>query len=112
LDSGVIPVVSTIQPTPYNPAAGDAVNTAIIETAQAVAQRNNTTVPIYNLWRRYNDLPVGGISGDGVTPTVAPAGPGDLTPESVNSFGINARNHDILTILDLLRTRIYPDAQP
>lgn len=112
LDSGVIPVVSTIQPDPRDPAATDAVNTAIIETAQGVAGRNNTTVPIYNLWRRYNDLPSSGLAGDGTTPTVAPAGPGDLSPESVNGFGINARNRDILTILDLLRSRIYPDAQP
>ena len=112
LNGGVIPVVSTVQPTPANPAAADAVNTAIIETAQAVAQRNSTTVPVYNLWRRYNDLPGSGLFGDGVTPTSAPAGPGDLTPESVNGFGINARNRDILTILDLLRARVYPDAQP
>ena len=112
LDDGVIPVVSTIQPVPSNPAGADAVNTAIVETAQAVALRNNTAVPIYNLWLRYTNLPGGGLGGDGISPTVSPAGPGDLSPASVSVYGINARNHDILTILDMLRSRVYPDAQP
>ncbi|MGQ9887092.1 MAG: PKD domain-containing protein [Aggregatilineales bacterium] len=112
LDEGVIPVVSTIQPVPSNPAGVDAVNTAILETAQAVALRNNTAVPIYNLWLRYTNLPGSGLGADGISPTVSPAGPGDLSPASVSAYGINARNHDVLIILDMLRSRVYPDAQP
>ena len=112
LNDGIIPVLSTIQPVPGTPTAVDAINAAIIETARDVALRNNTAVPIYNLWRRYNDLPGSGITGDGMTPSVSPFGPGDLRSESVNGYSVNARNRDTLVILDLLRTRIYPDAQP
>ncbi|MBI5671295.1 MAG: SGNH/GDSL hydrolase family protein [Chloroflexi bacterium] len=103
--SGVIPVLTTVQPRPDAPAEQmRAINDAIIETADA----NN--VPVLNLWRALNAVPNSGLNADNVTLSVAPGGTGDLTAAAVSGYGANARAFYLLTLLDALRTNIYPDA--
>ncbi len=110
LNNGVIPIVSTVQPYPPDAARINAINTQIIEAVRQVENRNNTTVPLYNLWRAYTELPDNGLQGDNVTPTVADGGPDNLNDNPASRFGINARNRHVMTILNALRETIYPEA--
>jgi PKD repeat protein len=112
LNNGVIPVVTTVQPIPGMEAQTAAINTAIIQAVQNVESNNGTTVLIYNLWLRFSQLSNNGLSGDNLTPSVAPAGAGDLSDDAVANFGINARNRDVLRILNDLHSRVFPDATP
>ncbi|MBZ0301009.1 MAG: PKD domain-containing protein, partial [Anaerolineae bacterium] len=108
LDNGVIPVVTTIQPNPNNADAVRAINEAIIAAAQDVEAANGTVIPIYNLWRAYSQLPNNGL--EGTSPTTSPSGPGILSPDAVGTYASNTRNSNVLTILDLLRSQVFPDA--
>ncbi|MAS34256.1 MAG: hypothetical protein CL610_09620 [Anaerolineaceae bacterium] len=113
LNNGVIPVVTTVQPNPANESQVTAINNALVEAVQNVEAANNTTVPIYNLWRKYtNQLPNNGLEGDNTTPTVAPGGPGLLSPDTVGTYATNTRNRDVLTLLEQLHSQIFPDAAP
>ncbi len=110
LNHGVIPVVTTIQPRPGSEAQVQALNEALIEAVQNVESSTGTAIPIYNLWRAYSELPGSGLTGDNMTPSVAPAGAGDLS--AAGSFGMNTRNQQILTLLDQLRSVAFPSAAP
>jgi PKD repeat protein len=110
LNNGVIPVVTTVQPIPGMEAQADAINNAIIQAAQNVEANNGMTVLIYNLWRRFSQLPGNGLSGDNATPSVAPTGAGDLSDDAVGNFGMNARNRNTLRLLSELRSRVFSDA--
>lgn len=112
INRGIIPIVTTVQPIPGMEAQTDAINNAIIQVVQTVEANNGTTVLIYNLWRRFGQLPNNGLSGDNTTPSVSPAGAGDLSDEAAGNFGINARNRNTLRILSELRSRVFPDAAP
>jgi plastocyanin len=112
ISNGVIPVISTIQPNPANEDQVRLMNEALIEAVRNVEAANNTTIPLYNLWRAYRQLPGSGLSADNFTPTTAPEGPGLLTPDAISSYAINLRNHDMLVILEQLRTQIFPGAAP
>ncbi|MCX9078980.1 MAG: PKD domain-containing protein, partial [Candidatus Methanoperedens sp.] len=92
LNNGVIPIVVTVQPIPGMEAQTDAINNAIIQAAQYVEANNGTAILIYNLWRRFGQLPGNGLTGDNATPSVAPAGAGDLSDDAAGNFGTNARN--------------------
>jgi hypothetical protein len=107
VNSGVIPILSTIPPRSdgtMTPEQIQTVNELIMEVA------NQNQVPVFNLWRAFAELPDSGLSADGVTPSVSPSGPGDLTVAATSSYGANARNFHILTTLDALRSTIFPDA--
>ncbi len=110
INQGVIPVVSTVQPYPPDPARVNAINTAIIEAARQVETADNTAVPVYNLWLDYTNLPNNGLEADNFTPTIANSGAGNLNDNPVSRFGINARNRHVMDILNALRNTIYPDA--
>jgi hypothetical protein len=77
-----------------------------------VEVERNTSVPIYNLWRHYTQLPNNGLENDNFTPTIAIGGAGNLSDSAAGQFGINARNRAVVTILNELRNLIYPDAAP
>jgi hypothetical protein len=109
LDNGVIPVVMTIQPRTDGAVPLEQIrsyNDAIIEVAQS------KQVPVINIWRAFNSLPDRGLSGDHVTPSVSPTGPGDLTAQAIDAYGMNARNADTLRTLNELRNAIFPKAAP
>jgi hypothetical protein len=110
LNNGVIPVVTTVQPNPNNADQVRTINEALIEAVQNVEASNNILVPVYNLWRAYNQLPNSGLEGDSLTPSTSPSGPGVLTPDVLGTYAINTRNHNVLTILHRLRSQIFPDA--
>jgi hypothetical protein len=110
--NGVIPIVSTVQPNPADPATVTAINEALITAIQNVEAASNTSIPIYNLWRAYSQLPNNGLEDDNRTPSTAPGGPGALDSQSVGGFGMNARHHNLLTLLDQLRNLIFPSAAP
>jgi PKD repeat protein len=113
LSKGIIPIVTTVQPIPGMEAQTDAINNAIIQAVQNVESSNSgTTALIYNLWRRFGQLPNNGLSGDNATPSTAPAGGGDLSDNAAGNFGTNARNRNTLRILNELRSRVFPDATP
>ncbi len=112
LNNGVIPIVTTVQPNPANAANVVSLNERLVAAVQNVEAANNTTIPVYNLWRAYGQLPGTGLEGDNRTPTTSPAGPAALTPDAVGTFGTNTRNHNVLTILSQLANTIFPDATP
>jgi len=112
LSKGIIPVVTTIQPIPGMEAQTDSINNAIIQAVRNVESNNGTTILIYNLWLRYTQLPSNGLSGDNATPSISPAGGGDLSDNAAANYGMNARNRNTLRILSELRSRVFPEATP
>ncbi len=63
-------------------------------------------VPVFNQWRGLNELPNSGLSGDNVTPSIAPEGPGYVS--SGVSSGANARNLYTLLLLESINGNIFP----
>jgi PKD repeat protein len=104
IDHGVMPVVMTVRPRPDVWQQTLNYNDAIIEVA------NNYNVPVYNQWGSLNNLPNVGLTGDNSGLSESPGGPGDLSSGAVNNYGQNARNRDVLTILDTIRNTIFPGA--
>ncbi|MBC7810188.1 MAG: PKD domain-containing protein, partial [Burkholderiales bacterium] len=99
VNSGVIPVLMTVQPRPDAEEQTRLINETIINVANA------NQVPVYNLWRAISDLP-------DPTMSTSPGGPGDLTSGAIANYGVNLRNFHTLTILDMLHDTIFPDAAP
>jgi lysophospholipase L1-like esterase len=105
---GAIPVFTTIAPRLDGKVTVEqtrAYNNIIIQVA------NNNAIPVINVWRILTQLPNSGLSGDQVTLSVAPNGPGDLTAEGI-TFGLNRRNTVTLRTLAALRATIFPKAAP
>jgi hypothetical protein len=101
LDRQVIPVVMTIYPRPGNEDRIKQFNEVIIEVA------NERGVPVINIWRLMNDITAnGGVALDGNNPAVG-GGAGDvLTGDTIFTFGENARNHLLLTVLSDIRSQV------
>ncbi len=107
LASGVIPVLSTI------PARLDGVVTAeqvLRFNTEIVNVAAGAGVPLWNLWSAVRDLPNSGVSGDGITLSMPPAGmlPTDLSPSGL-AYGFNQRNLTALQVLDAIRQTVFPD---
>lgn len=116
---GVVPIVSTIPPLPTNPKAESMVEELNAGLYRLAAVRR---LPVVNLWRALVDLPNGGISADGVHPSlyrgpqcIATCDPETCAPtcESANfsaaglQFGWDARN--LITLLTLRRVSRVAD---
>lgn len=99
LNAGVIPVLSTIPDIPLYPTA-QARLPQFNQVVQDVGE--SLRVPVWNYWRALQRVPGAGISRDGVHPSVAPTGGGDLTTAGL-SYGYNVRNLTALQTLDKLR---------
>ncbi|MDX2141047.1 MAG: PKD domain-containing protein [Chloroflexota bacterium] len=98
--NGVIPVLMTITPrADIAPETLQQYNDVIIEVA------NDKDVPLLNAWLLVNQLPQG-VSGDGVTLSIAPNGAGDLDPTAVSTYGANALNAAIIELLGELRNNV------
>jgi hypothetical protein len=92
--AGIIPVLMTLPPrADIDAATLLAFNEAIIQVAQS------NGLPLLNVARLLNELPNSGLSGDGVTLTVSPSGAGDLSPEAVSQYGVNAVNAALISVL-------------
>lgn len=105
MDSGVIPVVSTIpEREGYNVGP---FNQVVLEIAQAYG------VPLWDYARVMQDAPNGGISEDGVHPSVAsienPALSTDFNIEYLD-YGYNLRNLTGLLVLDTIWRRVLADS--
>jgi PKD repeat protein len=104
-DEGVIPILTTIPPRmDVSADTIRALNEIIIDVAA------NNQVPVFNLWRALDELPNSGLSGDNVTLSVSPSGPGDLTAGAVATYGLNTLNYFTLVTLDTIRSTVFPDA--
>ncbi|MDY3561896.1 GDSL-type esterase/lipase family protein [Gemmata sp. JC673] len=108
IGAGVVPVLSTIPDIPLYPTAQ-----ANIPTFNQIVQDigEELQVPVWNYWRALQRLPGGGISSDGVHPSVSPNGGGDLTPPGLG-FGYNTRNVTALQTLDKLRRVLLLGQEP
>jgi PKD repeat protein len=93
---GVIPVLFTARPG-LDAAQTEAINTVIIETAEAYQ------LPVVNIWRALDAMPDPSL-------VASPLGAGDLSDPQVTNYAINALNLYTLQVLSDLRTQIYPDA--
>ena len=105
--NGVIPVFSTIPPRLVGDVSVEqiyAYNEIIVE----VAAEND--LPVFNLWRSYDELPNSGLSGDLFSPSVSPGGVGDLSAAAISEYGLNAANANLLYTLANIRVLIFPDA--
>ncbi|MDX1994988.1 MAG: PKD domain-containing protein [bacterium] len=106
LDANVIPVISTIPPRTDGLVTAEqtqAYNEVIVEVAEELE------VPVFNLWRSFNELPESGLGFDLVSPSVAPTGPGDLSASATSTYGLNAANVNLLRLLDVIREAIFPE---
>ncbi len=65
---------------------------------------------MWNYWRAMKKLPNLGISADGIHPSVAPDGGGDLTATGLQ-YGYNVRNFTAMQTLDKLK-RILIQGEP
>lgn len=101
LNSNVIPVLMTIQPS-TNPTVNDKINDfneIIITTAETAR------VPVINIWRAMDELPNRGLTGE--TPSVDPNGAGYLSNSP--TAGANARNYyTLLTLTEIVNTLFTP----
>jgi PKD repeat protein len=101
LNANVIPVVTTIIPRLGDPIVIDRaeqINEAIINTA------GSFSVPVFNQWRVFNELPSSGLNPDN-TASVEFGNAGVLT--STTTGGANARNFYVLVVLDTIRTTVF-----
>ena len=97
--NGVVPIMSTLPPMHSYPEA-DARVPLFNHVVRAIAQGRG--VPLVDLHGALAALPMQGISGDGIHPTVAPGG-GCLLTATGLQYGYNTRN---LVVLEALaRTR-------
>ncbi|MDX1995819.1 MAG: PKD domain-containing protein [bacterium] len=103
LDSGVVPVVSTVYPRLGDPVTLEQtrrINNAIIETAASM------NVPVFNQWAAFDNLPDSGLTGEN-TPSIDPnvtEGAGFLTEGT--TYGANARNLYLLRLLNTISNTI------
>lgn len=107
INQGVVPVLSTIPDQLLAPVLQQwqpKYNQVIQDVAEA------TGVPVWNYWRAMQRLPNLGISPDGIHPSVAPFGGGDLGETGLD-YGYNVRNLTAVQTLDKLR-RVLLLGQP
>jgi hypothetical protein len=107
ISNGVIPVLSTIPERLDDTVTAEQVariNTEIVNVA------TSADIPLWNFWAAVRDLPNQGISGDGLTLSLPPAGvsPADLSPSGL-TYGFNQRNLSALQVIDTIRQNIYPE---
>lgn len=106
LSYGVVPVLSTIPDHLY---AGGIFADRVGPFNQAIADvAEELQVPLWNYWQSMKDLPLHGISSDGVHPSVSPFGSGNLGDLSL-LFGYNMRNLTAMQVLDKLKQVLLQD---
>jgi hypothetical protein len=103
--AGTIPVISTIPPR-----TSWLFSRRVMRfNAEIAALAENRALPLWNFWRQLNEpgVPGGGLSGDGVHPSVLcpPCTAIDFRPAGLRQ-GYALRNLGALRVLDLLRRRI------
>lgn len=106
--AGVIPVLSTVPEHLDNPGYAPLVhayNQVIVDVG------DRFRVPVWNFWRTLSELPLNGLSADGVHLSVSPNGGGGFSPIDLQ-FGQNIRGLQALQILDWYRTQVLGPPQP
>jgi uncharacterized protein YraI len=96
---GIIPVLSTLPPKPYdayNAARIPEFNQVIVTTARSY------DIPLWNYWLALQGLPNDGISADLVHPSVPPDGLNANFDAEHLQYGYNMRNLTALQVLDRL----------
>jgi hypothetical protein len=96
INMGILPILSTIPPKRL-----DANNNARVDQWNVIIKAAATKyqIPLWDYCAAMQKLPNMGISGDGVHPSVAPAGAGSLTAASL-AYGYNMRNLTALQALN------------
>jgi len=96
---GVIPVLLT----PYSrPELGDTMRDYADVVVRIATEKQ---VPLVNVWRMFNELPDGGLTGNDAS--IANAGPDRLNGNTTTRFGENARNFYVLSTLRDILSRVF-----
>lgn len=104
IDSGTIPIMSTVMPRDDDPDA-DARVPRYNAVVRAIAQGRQ--VPLVDFHRLLSPLPDHGLGPDRLHPSVAPTGACDLSPDGL-LYGYNIRNLLTITALDRARRALDP----
>lgn len=104
IDSGTIPIMSTVMPRDDDPDA-DALVPRYNAVVRAIAQGRQ--VPLVDLHRLLAALPDHGLGPDRLHPSAAPTGACDLSPDGL-LYGYNIRNLLTITALDRARRALEP----
>ncbi len=103
---GVIPVLSTLPPKPYDAYHAGRIpelNQVIVTTARTY------DIPLWNYWLAVQNLPNQGISADLVHPSVPPDGRNAVFDEEHLQYGYPMRNLTALQVLDQLWRQVLYD---